>query len=456
MAKVTEQGEQTGRQISGTVGGLEVAFPSVKVLPGTYQVYRRMRGNPTIALARAAATAPVRAAQWGIETRDGTPEAWQDFVSENIEPRWPVLIKDMLYGLDYGHASFEKVWRVRPDGLWDIVRVKPLLPEMTEVVVDADTGAFAGLRQEDIVLDVMQSFHFVYDGEAGDFYGRSRHENCRAAWANWDSILAKASVYVQKTSGVIPMIQYPEGKSTDAAGTEVDNYQHAKRMLQELGQAHGVYMPNTLAKFAEDLVRQGVDISQLKAWHISFLEAQSRHGDEFVTMMRHMESLLMRGWLVPERTATEGQHGTLADATAHTSLALVVSDLLLQDITRYINWYLIDPMLAVNFGEDARGAVYVSPETLGSDEKTFFRTLATAVLANPMNVGMLQTMVDLETMLDIAGLPRTGSEGPDLIRQAEDAAKRAESGELEPSVKAALLGIYQHIASGRLGGRRTD
>ena len=38
--------------------------------------------------------------------------------------------------------------------------------------------------------------------------------------------------------------------------------------------------------------------------------------------------------------------------------------------------------------------------------------------------------------------------GIDVVQQAEEAAKRVESGEPEPAVKAALLAIYQRMAEG--------
>lgn len=446
-AKKPAAGEETRRQVTGTVGGIEVGFASAAVLPGTFQVYRAMRGNPTIALARMAATAPVRAAGWAVEGKEGVSEEWIAFIEDDIASRWAVLVKDMLYALDYGFAAFEKVWVARPDGKWGYAKIKPLMPELTEILVDKDTGAFLGLKQDNITLPENKSFLFTNDLEAGELHGRARHENCRVVWSQWKDILTKTSQYVNKSSGVIPMIEYPEGQSKDATGQQVDNFQHAKRMLAELGRGHGVYMPNTLAQFAEDLVRQGVDIAQLKAWHISFLEAKSAHGAEFVEMMRHLESLMMRGWLVPERTATEGSHGTLAEATAHAGLALVVSNLLLQDIARYINWYLIDPLLAVNFGEDTRGDVFVTTEQLGSDERVWFRDLIKAVMTNPMNIGLLQSMVDLDVLLDVAGLPKQAG-AADMTAEVTAVAERLARGDLPASAQAALMGIYQSVLQG--------
>ncbi|MCH6581200.1 MAG: AAA family ATPase, partial [Nitrospinae bacterium] len=57
-------------------------------------------------------------------------------------------------------------------------------------------------------------------------------------------------------------------------------------------------------------------------------------------MMKHRESLMMRGWFVPERAATEGQHGTKAEAGVAVDLVAMISMLFFQ---RMVDEKLTEP-----------------------------------------------------------------------------------------------------------------
>jgi len=455
MAKETVKPPKTGEEtkaqtasstnniIHQAVGGQPVHMPGVATQPGTYKTYRRMISNPTIALARAASTAPVRAAKWGVQSEEGVPEEWKNEIQEAMKPLYPQLIKDMLRSLDYGWAGFEKVFEIRK-GLVTYSKIKALLVDITDIQIDKNTGDFAGFRQGKVEIDADKSVIFTHDGEAGNLHGRSRNENCRPEWSQWNHALGKSGQYITKAAGVIPMIEYPEGVSNDANGKEVDNAVHAATMLRELGMGHGIYMPNTLAKFAEDLARSGVDISQLKSWLISFLETKGRHGQEIVEMMGHLESLMMRGWLVPERSALEGKHGTKAESEVHADLALVVSYLLLLDITDAINRQIVDPLLQYNHGLEAKGSVFIVPEELGSDEQIFFRDLLKQVFANPQNLDLFLNVLNVDALLDIAGLPK--SDTGDISRIAEDASTSIDDRATPEAAAMALSRMYAKVA----------
>jgi len=376
---------------------------------GTFDTYRKMRGNPTIAMARIAAHAPIRSATFSFVTADDGSDELREWVEEKVRPLWPVLLRDLLYALDYGFMAFEKVWRVDEDGKLVYDRLKPLLVDKTVILVDEKTGAYRGLRQGAVVLPPEKTFLFTYDGEAGDLYGRSRHENVREAWHRWNKLAERQEKYIRKVSGVTPMVEYPPGRSLDASGAEQDNYDLAVAVLENLGRGQGVAMPNVLASYAEDLVRQGIDISQLRAWQIEFLEPKSSHGSEFVEMMRHLETQLCRGWLIPERAVQEGQHGTLAEAEAHARLSLVVAELLLRDIARAVNDYVIAPLLAVNFGQERAKEVALEPQGLDAANQAFFRDLLSKVIGAPQNVDLFLDLLDVDALLDMADLPRQRS-----------------------------------------------
>lgn len=372
----------------------------------TYQEYREMRKNPTIALARIVATAPIRKAEWTTEWNDGVDDKWGELVTEQMTALWQGLIKDILLALDYGWSPFEIVWAVK-DGKYVIERMKHLLVDKTDIQID-EYGEFTGLKQGDIELGLMKSFVFTNEGEAGNYYGRSRHENVRdTAWRDWKGVSKKCEQFFTKTAGTIPIINYPEGKSLDAAGNEQDNFDLAKLVLQNLGKGNGVAMPNVFAKYAEDLAKAGVDPGALKAWEITFLEDSGNHGSEFIEKLKHDEALMMRGWLVPERVAIEGQFGTKAESSQHTDTALFMAELTLEDILDAVNKGVVDKILELNFGQEAKGKVYLKQSGLSNTDKAYYRSLVDKLFMQSITPDFVVELVELDTLLDYAGVPKT-------------------------------------------------
>ncbi len=402
--------ERTGAQTKRYAAALSDVPGSSRPPAGTYHTYRRIRGNPTVALARMIATAPIRTADWSVRADDDAPADRVAFIRRQATAVWPALVRDALWALDYGWQGFEKVFEVR-DGRVVFRKLKPLLPDSTQILLTEDHGRFAGLRQGDVTLGPDKCFVFTHDAEAGNPYGRSRHENVRAAaWHPWNELADKQARYATKVAGVVPLIRYPVGESADAGGATVSNYDIAVGILKSLGRGEGVAMPQEYAPWAGDLARQGIDPEAMAAWQISFLEPSANHGRDFTEMMRHYESLMFRGWLVPERAGAEGRHGTKADADRHADVALMIADLVLEDIIRAVNAWLIDPLLVYNFGPAAAGTVRIIRSGLDPAMRTFFRDVIKQVLAAQPAPELLRKWLDVDALIESTGLPGAASD----------------------------------------------
>ncbi len=390
--------------ISAALGdGMELP----KTSPGTIATYRKMRNNPTVALAMAVSTAPIRSAAIGVQARDDdTPDEWLELVRWQKRVHWDTLLKNMLTGVWFGFAPFENVYEVR-DSLIVYKRIKHLIPEKTDILIDKETGEFKGFRQGSVELSRRKSFLYTHDQEGDQLHGRSRFENIRdTAWVTWDDMNKRWRQFALKVASVIALIHYPEGESKDRSGSLKDNFELAELVLANLVRGAGVAIPNTFAKYAGDLTRAGIDISKLKAWEIEFLETKGNHTEGFIKSMRYADSLIFRGILVPERAATEGQSGTKAEASAHGDLAMVIADLLMSEILAAANTNFVDNLLCINFGEDAAGAVRLVTEGVNPMTKAFFRNLIQAILSNPLNIGLLEQLVDVGELAESTGLPR--------------------------------------------------
>ncbi len=374
--------------------------------PGTYETYRRMRLDPTVALARAVALGPLKAAQWSVEAEDGAPDAAVDLVARTLMPMMPEFMRDMSYGVDYGWAPFEKVWKI-VGGEVRLAALKPLLVDSTLIRVNEQTGQFAGVSNLGVELGERYAFVYTHDRECGDYYGRSRHENIReTAWRPWIDTLEKVGTYVRKAAGVTVIVRYPVG-SEEINGQRQDNADIAMDLLRNLKRGDGISMPQIMASWAQNLVDSGVRPDDVAAWKIDFLEPKTDHSAGFVSLLRYYDSLKLRGWLVPERVAIEGQHGTLAESSAHADVALLIAEDTLNDMGRQINTGIVDDLLAINFGEGMRGAVRMEPQPLADDDKAFFRSLMTAVVTNPGAYDTAAMILDVDAMLDATGLPKS-------------------------------------------------
>lgn len=397
----------TVEAMAGSVQGIASMLPGyASTAPGTYLTYRQMRGNPTIAIARAAATAPIRAAEISVEGPEATDEQ-VEFIESVIRPLWPRFVRDAMFAIDFGWQPFERIYGAE-DGYLVLKKLKPLAVDLSMVRVDEATGSFAGIINGNAHLDASKAFAWTYDQEYDGYYGRARHENIRGVWWAWCELLRKEGQYVSKVAGVLPIVTYPDGAGIDANGRKVSNETLATTVLGNLGRGNGVAMPNRLAEWAGDMLRGGMDVSQFAAWQIKFLEPQGQHGADLIAQMQHKEALMLRGWLVPERAVTEGHFGTRAEASEHADMAVSIAQHDLFDLLRCVNEDIVDPLLALNFGPRARGTVSVTASPLIDDKAMLARRVVEAVLTNPANLDMIATVVDLDTMIEHQGLPMTG------------------------------------------------
>jgi hypothetical protein len=140
---------------SGAAAGMTAGLPPCP--PPTYETWRLMARDPTIALACAVVWGPLLGSNWSYRgTNDTVPDEWIEFAREVYSPFEALLKTQMLKGLNMGCRSFEQVYGARlvNNALRIVVaKFKPLRWERTFPLVDAATGAYAGLRNGQVELD---------------------------------------------------------------------------------------------------------------------------------------------------------------------------------------------------------------------------------------------------------------------------------------------------------------
>jgi hypothetical protein len=390
---------------SSTAGALAGFLPAAS---GTYQTYRMISAHPTSALVRSIITAPIVANSWRwTKLRDDVPDEWVTFAQQVLAPLRQGIVRDALRALEFGWAGFEKVWGI-VQGRRILVRLKPLLWDCTDILVD-EGGNPAGLLNRPpgtppVTLGAGKYFLYSYDGEAGNPYGRSRHENIRQVWSESEQIRHRLAQYLKKVSGIVVQLHYPEGTSRDAVGAERPNQWLGQQVLDAVSAGKSVMFPNGFAAGGDP--RTSYDLAGKSPWQLSAFESTGTdHAPGMKLALDYYDALIFRGWMCPERAGLQSQHGSRADAQTHTDTATLDSELIDRDLADAITRDVVDELLVLNFGQKAHGAVSIEPAPLEPDSLGVLRQVLSELLA--ARTGDTAGKIDADALLDQLAVPRS-------------------------------------------------
>lgn len=428
----------------GGSGGSDA--PGLPCAPaGNLTTWRWMLTDDTVAIARAAVMGPMIASRWQSEgAEDDTPQEWVDFIAQVFVGRQsvePTLKPQILRSMDFGSRSFELV----PDlidfngrQLIGIKKLKPLRPELTRVLTEKRTGDYAGLKNGKATLAPEETLHVTYDLEDDDYYGRPRLETVRqSAW--WPGVYyANAAGRLgRKISNIIPIVHGPlSARDYDEDGNEIRGYDNAQTILDALTYGDGVMVESLLAGI--DDLRATPELAKATPWVVeSFDTGTSATGlPAMEVLIRLYDSKKMRGMLVPERTALEGQHGTKSEVAEQADVGLAKAESDHAELLRYVNQHLVDRLLVWNFGEKARGQVMLTATPLIDEKKAIFRWVWEALLANPGILDLLAAKLDIAAMAEGLEIPTLDDLNP-AMEDAADLAKQASQANVDATAAKA-------------------
>ncbi len=241
-----------------------------------------------------------------------------------------------------------------------------------------------------------------FGGEGSNLYGEPLLENVRETWNDWRKANEVAARYDRKIAGAYLLLHYPSfGQGIDQNGAKLDNVYLAQRILDKLEAASGVAIGDVPSELAP-----GQDPNQT-AWRLEVQGSAGGQQQGFVDRLRYLDSLKVRGMLLPERAILEGQHGTLAESQSQGDLALLQAELVHHHLTREINRQAVDPVLEANWGPAYRGKVRLEAAPLSDANQGFLRQLVTQVLSDPKDFADLFRRADWPSIFDAVGLPQT-------------------------------------------------
>lgn len=355
---------------------------------GDYDTYDKISRHPTVAEVMGIVLGPVTSNKWAMMEKDpgrvdkdgkrigGQPTEWKEFV-EKQRPFGIALsetLGNIALAVSHGFAPFEIVYKKDGGGI-GLEALKPLDPKQTKLL--ADGNKIVGLRNyakgedkpEDLYVDDGKAYWFSYN-PGFDPYGNPRHENIRRYWSNWLETEKRLARYLTKVAAIIVQMHYPaEGESFDPSSSKRPNEWIAQQRLKDVSEGRSLAFPNLFAGMGNDNPELAAALAGKSQWQLSAVEiGGSDHSKGILDSLAYYDKLLFRGWLRPERAGLEAtKAGSRADSQSQTDLAVVDSDTIGADFARSINEKIIDLLLVMNFGEQARGAVYAEPQPVTND-----------------------------------------------------------------------------------------
>jgi len=371
----------------------------------SYNEYRRMRKDPTIALARSVAISAILSGQWTVQCADDVDNAIVKAVQDNFVRHRQKIIESAMAGcIDFGWQPFEVVWRA-VDGRIEIDKFKPLLQDFTIVLIDLQTGAFAGYKQQTalnaapIILPKENCLHIALGVEGTQWYGSPLLENAREIQNKWIAADYTASVYDKKIAGSHFIIHYPPGTSK-VNDKDVDNGVIAAELLKALEGSGSASVPRMVAPWMGEL---GADET---GWKIEILEDSGGRQPQFVDREKYLDTLKVRALLTPERAILEGEFGTKAEASVHGDIAIMITQIRDRQIVQSLN-EVVDRFLVLNYGEQMRGKVWLESAPLVNEKLQMLKTVYASILTNPQGFAEEFDKIDTDSLKDLIGIPKS-------------------------------------------------
>lgn len=405
-------GSRTPPQVQTMINPMDGELPRpARAGNDFYRKARVMRLDPTIRLARELAMAPLLMAEWEYEQRDDAPTDALPFVEKVMNEMRIRLMRTSLCGqCDYGWQPYELISEPRPDG-YSGVRLKPLLQDITNILVNAADGSFFGLRQQPflglkigwIYLLDAECMVISQDVEGTNWYGESTLRSIEAKYDEAEILNKSSRKYDAKIAGTHWVIYYPLGNS-GFEGQDLDNGVIATRLLARAEAVGGIVVPRSVVAMTDALNAAAAN-TEAAQWKIELLSDKGAGQVPFIEKLKYLDVLKVRAFGFPERALLEGQFGTKAEAESHADIAVANLEVKHELLTTQYNVKLVDNLLAWNWGEQARGSVWIKPSPLADDKLLFFQKIYELMFSNPQGFMAEQSMLDMEQIRERLGLP---------------------------------------------------
>jgi hypothetical protein len=335
----------------------------------TLQDLDRVRFYPVIRDGLRTRLVPIVRAEFHFQSADSNiAEAAQDVVGPRIRQLVRSLVKG---GMEFGWQACEIVWRPifnvsvtcgqadiggkarNYPFLWAPGRIKSFSPKDTRILINPNTGMFAGVRQmngaEHRDVPAVKCVHYAHDMEFDMNYGvaatKATIPFVEGVESVFDSMIRAADIYANPYK----LARYPEGKITQADGVSIDFADRAMEILDSLEGGSSIAIPSTV--YANP--GQGMGSGE-KKWDVSF-EGVGGTAYDYVGQIQCLNDMVRMALAgVPEMAGSSSPDtGTYNLGKAQIDLFLTNTQSYLDEVELVINEQLMPQWTAYNFGSSA-------------------------------------------------------------------------------------------------------
>lgn len=402
----------------------------------SYETYRTMRKHPTIALARKLTIAPILSSSWSYEFKDNGTEEMAAFIKKQLEPLREHLIRTAILGqIDFGWQCFEKILGYDEETKQIVLKkLKPLLQDITQILIDEDTGAYIGVEQyNNIKLTAQETLLISADVEGTQWYGQPLLENARQIYNEWIDANEGASRYDRKLAGSHWVVYYPLG-SSEVDGEDKDNFEVAKAILDALEASGSVIVPSTVANYMDELK------SANREWQIEILSDTTPQQPTFISRLNYLDALLVRAMGWPERSMLEGTLGTKAEAETHSNLGFINLEQQHRFIVQQVNWHIVNHLIRLNYGAEFENQIFVEAAPISDNDLGFFRDVYKNLITDPNGLVEEFANIDIKALRDRIRIPSNSDDGePDFGPLIETEETKEDEFAITPDQQSRLL-----------------
>lgn len=405
--------------------------------PLTIGIMWRMRADPAVVLASAITTGPIMAGTRSMEVCDdhGNKDLAEKMQEAATKDLLPTLARAMHGACESLHFSnwLEEVEWDRRDNRMVPVGVHSFLPG--EAIIHQDTGKrFTGFEVNGQVRDSRYAVLFVNEPHIDPVLGYSRNQNALEQWWRKEQSYLSGDRTERKASGISMMMGLPSAQTfytLEADGvtkTPVLSEQMGQSIVNGAAAGDQVFTVPT-SVFPKEAIENNPALANIPAVTVQPF-SWGDTGPQIMAQLARADRCdrdIMRSWHRPEREATEGQHGTKAEAGAHGQVGITDTELLHamycdqwdRQVTR--RWEL------TNYGAAAVGTLRTKPAPLADAQQAFLQRVWEDIISGQMPDAEALASINVRALGDRVEVPMLdeGATAAKLKQKKEDAAANA-------------------------------
>ena len=359
------------------------------IWPNSVRTYEQMRMDSQLAALYTGITLPIRRYKWMIDGNGARPEIIDkvsndfnlDVVGQEPRPRartrnrfsHDAHLRKAFLALWYGHMFFEQVGRLDDERMWRLRKLAERMPHTIKDIKVAPDGGLVSVEQwipgsmisGKREMEVDRLVAYVWEGDGGNWVGRSMFRECFRNWLIKDRLLRIDAINHERAGGV-PMPIAPD----DASPDDMQALYEAATGFR-VGESSGGALP------------PGTKWNMIKSTNSQVIDSVRYHDESMARRVLMMVAMLAQG-------------GTSLGSYA---LGEVFTDLFALGQEAIANWYrdttnehVIEDWVDWNYGEQEEQVPLLVYEKRGSEQ------LAVADLVSLLDAGLITIDDELEDL----------------------------------------------------------